>query len=565
MNGDPLSKRQRLAIGRQPMPVRDPALRAGDFGEVALGLPEHLALLEARRCLACKVATCVAGCPVAVDIPRFVGLVEAGDIAGAARVLLADNALPGITGRVCPQEHQCEAACVLGRKGAPLAIGHLERFVADWAAGRADAPPVPPPTGGTVAVVGSGPGGLTAAGELASRGYAVTVYEALHTPGGVLIYGIPEFRLPKEIVAREVARLTGLGVRIECNVVVGRTYSLDELRAVFDAVFVSVGAGLPLFLGVPGEGYKGVYSANEYLTRVNLMQAYDFPDADTPVLRGGRVVVVGGGNVALDAVRTARRLGADEAILAYRRSRAEMPARVEEIGHADEEGIRFEMLVSPVAVEGDADRWVRGLRCIRMELGEPDASGRRRPVPIAGSEFVIPCDVVVAAIGTRANPLLTSSCPDLALTPEGSIAVDGRGMTNLAGVFAGGDIVRGSATVILAMGDGKRAAAEIDAYLSGAAAQGPAGTGSLQFTVNGPQPDDLIAVVAGNRAATPALTDRPAVAPGSAAQDAASRPRTPAAVPSRPPTQGHAGRRPEPSLPAPQPSTGCRPDRDVPL
>ena len=476
MNGETLSKRQRLAIARQPMPVRDPQLRSGDFNEVALGLPEHLALLEARRCLACKTPTCVDGCPVAVDIPRFVGRIEAGDIAGAARILLADNVLPGITGRVCPQEHQCEAGCILGRKGAPLAIGHLERFVADWAAGRADRPaPLRSATGRKVAVVGSGPGGLTAAGELATRGHAVTVYEALHTPGGVLVYGIPEFRLPKDIVAREVARLTGLGVRIECNVVVGRTYSLDELRAAFDAVFVSVGAGLPLFLGVPGEGYKGVYSANEYLTRVNLMQAYAFPEADTPVRRGRRVVVVGGGNVALDAVRTARRLGADEAILAYRRSRAEMPARLEEIGHAEEEGIRFEMLVAPVAVEGDADRWVRGLRCVRMELGEPDASGRRRPVPLAGSEFVLPCDVVVAAVGTRANPLLTSSCPELALSPAGMIAVDGRGMTNLPGVFAGGDIVRGSATVILAMGDGKRAAAGIDAYLSATTAGVPAG------------------------------------------------------------------------------------------
>ena len=468
MTGPPLTKRERLKIGRQAMPLRDPALRARDFAEVELGLPEHLALLEARRCLDCKVATCVAGCPVAVDIPRFIGLIEAGDLAGAAEVLFAGNALPGITGRVCPQEHQCEAACVLGRKGAPVAIGHLERFVADWASGRGGLPvPSPDRTGRTVAIVGSGPGGLTAAGELAAMGHDVTVFEALHAPGGVLIYGIPEFRLPKEIVAREVARLERLGVQVECNVVVGRTYTLDELRRDFDAVFVSVGAGLPLFMGIPGEGYKGVYTANEYLTRVNLMQAHAFPEADTPVFQGRRVVVVGGGNVALDAVRTARRLGAEEAILAYRRTRAEMPARAEEILHAEEEGIRFNLLVAPVAVEGDAQRWVQGLRCVRMELGEPDASGRRRPVPVTGSEHVIPCDTVVIAIGTRANPLLTSSCPDLTLTPAGTIAIDEDGMTNLPGVFAGGDIVRGSATVILAMGDGKRAAAAIDRYLSG--------------------------------------------------------------------------------------------------
>jgi glutamate synthase (NADPH/NADH) small chain len=474
----PLSKRERLAIPRQDMPARDPVVRASGFEEVNLGFTERIALVEARRCLLCRVAPCVAGCPVGVDIPAFLARLEDGDLSGAADVLLAGNALPGVTGRVCPQESQCEARCVLARKGEPVAIGHLERFVADWArehrpSGSSSGPQSrrrPVPSGYRVAIVGSGPGGLTAAGELAGLGHEVTVYEALHVPGGVLVYGIPEFRLPNEIVTHEVGRLEHLGVRFECNAVVGRTYTLDELRREFDAVFVAVGAGLPRFLDIPGEGLKGVYSANEYLTRVNLMRAYAFPEADTPVLHGRRVVVVGGGNVALDAVRTARRLGADEAILAYRRTRVEMPARAEEVRHAEEEGVRFELLVAPVAVHGDGDRWVSGLECIRMELGEPDDSGRRRPMPLEGSEHVIPCDIVVAAIGTGANPLLTATCPDLELGPSGYVVVDDQGMTSLPGVFAGGDIVRGSATVILAMGDGKRAAHAIDGYL---ARQGP--------------------------------------------------------------------------------------------
>jgi glutamate synthase (NADPH/NADH) small chain len=403
-----------------------------------------------------------------VDIPTFIRRIEEGDLAGAARVLFADNPLPAVTGRVCPQEHQCEAACVRGRKGAPVAIGHLERFVADWARGRShEEPPTSARSGKSVAIVGSGPGGLAAAGDLARRGHEVTVYEALHVPGGVLSYGIPEFRLPNEIVEHEVRRLEALGVRIECNVVIGRTYTLDELRDRFDAMFISIGAGLPMFLGIPGEGLKGVYTANEYLTRVNLMQAYAFPDADTPVLHGERVVVVGGGNVAIDAVRTARRLGAARASIVYRRDRPEMPARVEEICHAEEEGVDFEFRVSPVAIEGDADRWVTGLRCVDIALGSADDSGRRAPVRIDGSERVIPCDTVVVAIGTRANPLLTSSSPDLTLTRRGYLSVDELGMTNLPGVFAGGDIVRGSATVILAMGDGKRIAGAIDDFLRG--------------------------------------------------------------------------------------------------
>ena len=466
MSGEPLSKRARMAINRQEMPARDPDLRSATFDEVNLGFTEHLAMLEAQRCLACKRATCVDGCPVRVDILTFVACIENGDLAGAARTLFGENALPAVTGRVCPQEHQCEAECVRGRKGAPVAIGHLERFVADWARGnRHEEPPSAERSGKRVAIVGAGPGGLTAAGELARRGHDVTIYEALHLPGGVLSYGIPEFRLPNEIVQHEVSRLEALGVHIECNVVIGRTYTLDELRDQFDALFISVGAGLPVFLGVPGEGLKGVYSANEYLTRVNLMQAYAFPDADTPVLHGQRVVVIGGGNVAIDAVRTARRLGAGQATIVYRRSRPEMPARVEEIHHAEQEGISFEFLVNPVAIEGDLDRWVTGLRCVRTELGEPDASGRRTPTPIPGSEAVIPCDTVVVAVGTRANPLLTSSSPDLQLTDRGYLMADDHGMTNLPGVFAGGDIVRGSATVILAMADGKRIAGTIDNYL----------------------------------------------------------------------------------------------------
>jgi glutamate synthase (NADPH/NADH) small chain len=423
-------------------------------------------MLEAQRCLACKRATCVEGCPVMVDIPTFIRQIEEGDLPGAARTLFGDNALPAVTGRVCSQEHQCEAECVRGKKGAPVAIGHLERFVADWARGHLpDEPASATPTGKTVAIIGAGPGGLTAAGELARRGHEVTIYEALHVPGGVLSYGIPEFRLPNEIVENEVRRLVELGVRIECNVVIGRTFTLAELRNRFDAVFISVGAGLPVFLGIPGEGLKGVYTANEYLTRVNLMQAYSFPDADTPVLRGEHVVVIGGGNVAIDAVRTARRLGAGEATIVYRRNRHEMPARLEEVHHAEQEGVSFEFQVTPIAIEGDADRWVTGLRCVDTQLGEPDESGRRAPVPILGSERVVPCDTVVVAVGTRANPLLTSSSPDLALTERGYLAADEHGMTNLPGVFAGGDIVRGSATVILAMGDGKRIAGTIDNYL----------------------------------------------------------------------------------------------------
>lgn len=461
--------KDRMKIDRQIMPEQDAAQRSGNFLEVNLGLTEELALLEAQRCIQCKEPKCVAGCPVMVNIPRFLEFIVDGDLPAAARSLFGDNALPAVTGRVCPQETQCEVECVRGVKGKPVAIGYLERFVADWARACSGVVKIEPrpPTGKRVAVVGAGPAGLTAAGELVKLGHDVTIYEALHKPGGVLVYGIPEFRLPKKLVEEEVARLVQAGVKIECNVVVGRTYTLPELRARFDAVFVANGAGLPVFMNVPGENLKGVYSANEYLTRVNLMEAYG-ATATTPVLKGQRVAVVGGGNVAMDAVRTAKRLGAGRAVIAYRRTRAEMPARVEEVHHAADEGIDFEMLVAPIEVLGDEKKWVAGLRCQRMELGEPDDSGRRRPVPVPGSEFVIECDVVVVAIGTRANPLLTNTCPDLKLNRWGNIEVDADGMTSIPGIFAGGDIVRGAATVILAMGDGKRSAQAIDAYLAGA-------------------------------------------------------------------------------------------------
>jgi glutamate synthase (NADPH/NADH) small chain len=414
---------------------------------------------------------------VSVNIPRFIELLSQGNLPEAAHCLLNDNALPAVTGRVCPQETQCEIECIRSNKGLPVAIGYLERYVGDWARGHDDQQSLrlAPPSGKKVAVVGSGPGGLTAAGELAKFGHDVTVYEALHKPGGVLVYGIPEFRLPKNIVAEEVARLERAGVKIVCNTVIGRTYTLPELREQFDAVFIANGAGLPVFMNVPGENLKGVYSANEYLTRVNLMAAYQFPRSDTPVLKGQRIATIGGGNVAMDSARTAKRLGAESSMIVYRRTRKEMPARSEEIHHAEEEGIQFEFLVAPVEVLGNEKKWVSGLKCVRMKLGEPDASGRARPIVIPGSEFVVPCDVVVVAVGTRANPLLTATCPDLKLNKWGNIIVDDNGMTSLPGVFAGGDIVRGAATVILAMGDGKRAARAMDAYLRGAA-PGPSKT-----------------------------------------------------------------------------------------
>jgi glutamate synthase (NADPH/NADH) small chain len=462
----PLSPKERMKISRQVMPEQDAAARATNFLEVNLGLPERLALLEADRCLQCKDPRCAKGCPVGVNIPKFLDLLSAGKLAEAAQSLLCDNALPAVTGRVCPQETQCEAECVRA-KGLPVGVGYLERYVADWAREHRDQLPLvkPQPTGKKVAIVGSGPAGLTAAGELAKLGHDVTIYEALHKAGGVLIYGIPEFRLPKKIVAQEVERLQEAGVKIECNVIIGRTYTIPELQKDFDAIFIANGAGLPVFMNVPGENFKGVYSANEYLTRINLMAAYDFPRSDTPVLNGQRVAVVGGGNVAMDAVRTAKRLGAKEAMIVYRRTHDELPARAEEVHHAEQEGIKFEFLTAPIEVIGNDKRWVTGMKCQKMKLGEPDSSGRRRPEVIPGSEFILECDVVVVSIGTKANPLLTATCPDLKLNKWGNIIADENGATSIPGVFAGGDIVRGAATVILAMGDGKKSALAMDAYL----------------------------------------------------------------------------------------------------
>ncbi|MCJ7543733.1 MAG: NADPH-dependent glutamate synthase [Phycisphaerae bacterium] len=460
-----------MAIPRQQMPQRDPGIRNRDFDEVNLGLDERLAILEAKRCLQCKARHCVAGCPVGVKIPEFLDLVARGKFAEAAEMVYADNDLPAMAGRVCPQEIQCEVQCIRAKKGDPVAVGHLERFVADWyrAHKAGQAPPQMRPTssGFAVAVVGSGPAGLTAAGQLARMGHRVTIFEAFHRPGGVLVYGIPEFRLPKAIVDAEVGRLQAVGVEIRCNVVIGRTYTVKELmdQEGYDAVFVAVGAGLPQFMRVGGENLKGVYSSNEYLTRVNLMTAYRFHHSDTPIQVGRCVAVIGGGNTALDAVRTAKRLGAEHATIVYRRSEVQMPARIEEIHHAKEEGIEFHFLAAPVRVLGDENRWVRGMECVRMRLTEPGADGRRGVKPIEGSNFELPCDQVVVAIGTSANPLLTRSTEGLALNTWGYITIDDDGMTNLPGVFAGGDIVRGAATVILAMGDGKRAAAAIDRWL----------------------------------------------------------------------------------------------------
>lgn len=466
-----ISPKERIKIQRQAMPERAADVRNADFREVNVGYSLDLAQTEAMRCLQCKDAKCTCGCPVGIPIPEFLDRIAQNDLKGAAEILLGANALPGITGRVCPQEEQCEQVCVRAKSknGQPVAIGHLERFIADWARENMDIRQIcAPPSGKKVAVVGSGPAGLTCAGELAKKGHDVTIYEALHTVGGVLTYGIPEFRLPNKIIEAEVDRLRQMGVKIVCNVVIGRTLTVDELLTVegFDAMFIANGAGLPVFMNIPGENLKGVYSANEYLTRTNLMRAYEFPKSDTPIIKGDRIAVIGGGNVAMDSVRTAKRLGANIATLVYRRSREEMPARKEEVHHAEQEGIVFQMLTAPVRILGDDDRWVRGLECVRMELGEPDASGRRRPVPIEGSEFVIDCDVVIEAIGTRANPLLTATTPDLTLNQWGYIEVDDNGATSKPGVYAGGDITRGSATVILAMGDGKRAAASIHEYLA---------------------------------------------------------------------------------------------------
>ena len=456
-----------MSLKKEKMPELAPEIRNKNFEEVALGYTAEQAVTEAERCLQCKNKPCVGGCPVQIDIPAFIQKVKEQDFEGAYQIISASSALPAVCGRVCPQENQCEGKCVRGIKGEPVAIGRLERFVADWHMQNATAAPEKiQPNGKRVAIVGSGPAGLTCAGDLARKGYAVTVFEALHIPGGVLVYGIPEFRLPKAIVAREIEGLKAMGVQVETNMVIGRILSVDELFARgFDAVFIGSGAGLPRFMGIPGENFKGVLSANEFLTRVNLMKAY-LPDSETPVPRGKKVAVVGGGNVAMDAARCAKRLGAEEVYIVYRRSMDEIPARAEEIHHAIEEGIVFKTLTNPVEILGDEHQNVVGLSCVEMTLGEPDESGRRRPVVKEGSEHTLEMDTVIMAIGTSPNPLIRSTTPGLETNKWGCIVTEEEtGKTSREGVYAGGDAVTGAATVILAMGAGKQAAKAIDEQL----------------------------------------------------------------------------------------------------
>ena len=465
-----LPAKERMKGARKKMPERPPDVRNRDFKEVNLGLTAEMAQEEARRCLDCANPQCVTGCPVSIDIPGFVKLIEAGRFLEAAWKLKETNSLPAICGRVCPQESQCEEVCTLKRAaGVSVAIGNLERFAADFerGSGSLKIPPLPPPTGKKAAVIGAGPAGLTVAGELAKLGHKVTIFEALHESGGVLIYGIPEFRLPKAILKAEVDYLRRLGVEIRTSFVVGLTATIDDLRADgYEAFFIGSGAGLPNFMKIPGETLVGVYSANEYLTRVNLMRAYAFPDYDTPVHKARMAAVIGGGNVAMDSVRTAKRLGAERAVIVYRRSRTEMPARIEEIHHAEEEGIEFQLLTTPVRYFGDAHGHVRAMECQKMGLGEPDASGRRRPIPVEGSEYTMEVDLVVCAIGQSPNPLIPQTTPGLKVGKWGNVEVDWTTMaTDIPGIYAGGDIVRGGATVILAMGDARVAAAEIDKYL----------------------------------------------------------------------------------------------------
>jgi len=451
-----------------PMREQPPEERIKNFNEVPLGYTPEEAIQEAKRCLQCKEPPCVKGCPVEIDIPGFIKAIAEGDFKRAIHILKEKNSLPAICGRVCPQEDQCEKLCTLSKLGEPVAIGRLERFAADWEAEQGDVeiPEIPPPTGKRVAVVGSGPAGLTVASDLAKMGHEVVIFEALHKPGGVLMYGIPEFRLPKRIVEREVDYVKKLGVKIITSFVVGKTKTVDELLQEYDAVFIGTGAGLPWFMGIPGENYNGIYSANEYLTRVNLMKAYLFPEYDTPVVRGERVAVIGGGNVAMDAARTGLRLGAKKSMIIYRRSRKEMPARIEEIQRAEEEGVEFHFLTLPVRYHADENGWVKEMECIRMRLGEPDSSGRRRPIPIEGSNFRIPVDVVVVAIGQSPNPLIPNTTHGLEVGKHGNVITDPlTGKTSRKGVFAGGDIATGAATVILAMGAARVAARAIDEYL----------------------------------------------------------------------------------------------------
>ena len=465
-----------MTLTRNPMPTQDPQVRAHNFSEVALGYTKETAMDEAMRCLNCKNMPCVQGCPVKIHIPEFIEKIKEGEFEQAYQIISKSSSLPAVCGRVCPQETQCESKCIRGVKGESVGIGRLERFVADWHNTYCTEEPVrPEPKGHRVAIVGSGPSGLTCAGDLAKKGYDVTVYEALHTAGGVLVYGIPEFRLPKAIVAKEVETLEKLGVHIETNVVIGKTLTIDELFEMgYEAIFIGSGAGLPNFMNIPGESLKGVYSANEFLTRSNLMKAYlDKPV--TPIMKGGNVAVVGGGNVAMDAARTALRLGADKVYIVYRRSMEELPARREEVEHAEEEGIEFRLLCNPVEILGynnpenprdPKNGFVTGMRCVKMELGDPDAKGRRRPVEIPNSEFEIEVDTVVMSIGTSPNPLIKSTTEGLSVNPRGGIIVNEDGLTSRNAVYAGGDAVTGAATVISAMGAGKTAAKAIDEYLS---------------------------------------------------------------------------------------------------
>lgn len=459
-----------MSVGRHKMPEQPADVRNKNFEEVALGYDFETAIAEANRCIQCKKPFCQEGCPVNVDIPQFIKALREKDLSGSISILKSKNSLPAVCGRVCPQENQCEAVCILGRKSEPVAIGRLERFVADYtrenkmdgADGKYTAT-----AEGRVAIVGSGPAGLTAAGDLARMGYDVTVFEAFHEPGGVLMYGIPQFRLPKEIVRHEINQLKKAGVKIEPNIVIGRSYTVDELleEEGFDAVFIGTGAGLPHFMEIPGENLNGVYSANEFLTRNNLMRAYMFPKVATPLFVGNKVAVVGAGNVAMDAARTAKRLGAENVYIVYRRSENEIPARAEEIEHAKEEGVIFKLLTAPVKILGNDKGWVEGMECVSMELGEPDASGRRSPVEIKGSNFLLDVDMVVMAIGQGPNPLVQSTTTDMQTNKKGNIVADDTGKTTKQGVFAGGDIVTGAATVISAMGAGKKAAYAIDEYI----------------------------------------------------------------------------------------------------
>lgn len=466
-----------MSLKKNPMPTQEPAVRAHNFSEVATGYTEEVALDEALRCLNCKNMPCATGCPVNIHIPAFIDKVREGDFEAAYQIITKTSSLPAVCGRVCPQETQCESKCIRGIKGEPVGIGRLERFVADWHNAHSTAAVAAPASNGhKVAVVGSGPSGLTCAGDLAKKGYQVTVFEALHTAGGVLVYGIPEFRLPKKIVAKEVETLKALGVDVETNVVIGKTLTIDELFEMgYEAVFIGTGAGLPNFMGIPGESLKGVYSANEFLTRSNLMKAYE-NEPVTPIMKGGNVAVVGGGNVAMDAARTALRLGAEKVYIVYRRSLEELPARREEVEHAEEEGIDFRLLCNPTEIlgyENPDDRrdpkngFVTGIKCVRMELGEPDVSGRRRPVEIPGSDFELPVDTVVISIGTSPNPLIKNTTKGLEVNRRGGIVVNEDALTSRTAVYAGGDAVTGAATVISAMGAGKNAAKAIDNYLSG--------------------------------------------------------------------------------------------------